>query len=105
MSTLTKKERESIHEHFEKVESINKKLHSIGIYDGDKMYGRMNDGTWTEVIFSGINPDSPSPFYTDTPDGQRFYFDRLGSTDDSDALGTDKALEQEWNEAHIHSWY
>ncbi len=105
MSILTDKERIELQEYHRKVQAINHKMRSKSIYEGDAMIGRNNDGFWTEVIYSGTDPDSEKPFFQELPDGKRCYFDRLADYQDSDDLGTQNQIEGELTEADIHSWY
>ena len=105
MSNLTDKEDKEIAELNIKLTEIGEALARRCIYTGDRMFGRNTDGSWTEVIFSGVNPDEEKPFYTELPDGSFHYFDRLAESHDTDDLGTQNEIEGELTEADIHSWY
>lgn len=104
MNKVSKKKHEDTQKLYRKLMKVNKEMRRRGISEGDIMLGRINDGDWVKVIYSGVNPDSEKPFFTELPDNRLSYFDRLAAGNSDDDIGTQNEIEGELTGLDIWSW-
>lgn len=104
MGILTGREKEEMAFFHRRVSKIMTELRRRSIYESDTVLGRVEDGRWTVVVYTGVNPDNEKPFYTELPDGNVSYFDRLGMYYDSNDLGTQNEIEGELTRLDLLQW-